>query len=343
MSLSMMQALVYEGPKQLNLRNIAVPTPRKNEVLVQVERVGICGSELSGYLGESSIRTAPLVMGHEFSGRIVSVGEEVKGFSIGDRVAPNPLISCRSCRYCLSGYAQLCPDRLLLGAHIAGAFAEYVAVPESNLYILEDKVSYEEGAIAEPLACGVHACRQLKLQPTDRLLICGGGPIGLLAYLAAKQFGVDQVVIYDLNESRLAIARELGAIAVRTNEELINLMPVGGFDASIDAVGVQATRSLCVKNTRVGGKVSFIGLHEAESLLPINEIVRNEIQLIGTFAYTPLDFETALRWITEGKIAISSWTETASLSEGKACFDKLLSNSGGGVLKFMLSMGHKED
>lgn len=320
-----MQALVYEGPRSMNMRECPVPQLLPDEVLVRVERVGICGSELSGYLGHNSLRKPPLVMGHEFSGVIEQLGEHAGGFQVGDRVTANPLVTCGTCRYCQSGESQLCRSRGLLGAHRPGAFAQFVAVPVRNVYRLNQGVSFEEGALAEPFACAIHVCRLLQLTPTDRVLIYGAGPIGLFALQAAQVYGVRGVVVVDLNELRLEIARELCGVAVTKLEDAgIET----GFDAVIDAVGAEVTRRASMAAARAGGRVVFTGLHEAESKLSVNDMIRNETWAKGAFAYSQDDFETALLWISQGRTNLLPWSETASLAEGGNCFEKLLSGPG---------------
>ncbi|MBB6730799.1 galactitol-1-phosphate 5-dehydrogenase [Cohnella sp. CBP 2801] len=324
-----MQALVYEGPRTMIVREVPVPEPRSDEALIRVARAGICGSELGGYLGHNSLRKPPLIMGHEFSGVVAKLGTQAEGagLRVGDRVTANPLATCGKCRYCRSGETQLCPSRQLLGAHRPGAFAEYVAVPAENVYRLDDKLSFEEGALAEPYACAAHVCRLLALKPADRLLICGAGPIGLLVLQAAQIYGLRDIVVLDLNEERLDIARELGAVA---SAELAGAaaVPEGGFDAAVDAVGAQATRQLGIAQVRPGGTVVFTGLHEADSRLPVNDMIRSETVTRGAFAYSREDFETALRWLAEGRANLLSWSLTAPLAEGSACFEKLVSGPG---------------
>lgn len=329
-----MQALVYEGPRIMNLRQVSVPELKSDEVLVRVERVGICGSELGGYLGHNSLRKPPLIMGHEFSGVVERIGESAAGWAPGDRVTANPLVTCGTCRYCRNGESQLCGSRQLLGAHRPGAFAQFVAVPARNIYRLDDRTSFEEGALAEPFACAVHVCRLLQLSPTDRMLIYGAGPIGLFALQAAKVYGLRDVVVADLNEGRLEIARELGAVAVTRVEELDE---PGGFDAVIDAVGAEITRQKSVAAARSGGKVIFTGLHEADSRLPVNDMIRSEIWARGAFAYSQDDFETALQWIGQGRVNLLPWAETVPLGEGGASFEKLIAGPGK-IAKIFLSV-----
>ncbi|MBP1995626.1 zinc-dependent alcohol dehydrogenase [Paenibacillus eucommiae] len=331
----LMRALVYEGPKEMNIREVAIPVPGADEVLIRIERVGICGSELSGFLGHNSLRKPPLIMGHEFSGTIAQIGSGVKGFQLQDRVTANPLVTCGRCTACTTGAAQLCEQRKLLGAHLPGAFAEYVAVPERNVLKLADHVSFEEGAFTEPFACGVRIVRLLDLKPADRLLVVGAGPIGLFALQAAQVHGLSGIIVVDLNEQRLEIARELGATAVRSLEELKESERV--FDAAIDGVGMTVTRKLCVESVRPGGRVAFSGLHEADSSLPINTAIRNEVMMYGSFAYAPYDFETALKWISEGRVNLLPWTVNDDLANGGACFTKLL-EAPGKIAKIMLEV-----
>jgi len=331
-----MRALVYEGPRELELRDLPLPEIAPDEVLIRVEIAGICGSELGGYLGHNSLRRPPLVMGHEFSGTVVRAGDQVSSLSGGERVTANPLATCGSCRYCRSGASQLCDSRSLLGAHRPGAYAEYVAVPARNVFVLPDQVSFAEGAFAEPFACAVHICRLLELTPADRLIIYGAGPIGLFALQAAQVYGLKDIVIVDLNESRLEIARELGGIAV-TKPELASSLPQAGFDAAIDAVGASITRQKCVQALRRGGQVVFTGLHEAESQLPINDMIRNEVVTQGAFAYSDDDFAVALEWISQGRVNLLPWTEVRELEDGKLCFEQLIANPGK-IAKYLLQV-----
>lgn len=337
MTTQKMKALVYEGPREMNVRSVDVPQPTADEVLIRVNTAGICGSELSGYLGQNSLRKPPLIMGHEFAGTVEAVGSAVQDFRKGDRVTVNPLVSCLKCSDCLNGRQQLCAERKLVGAHQPGAFAEYVTVDAKNVYSLPDHVSLDEGALAEPFACGIHMIQLAGLKATDRLAIVGAGPIGLFALRAAQLFGLQDVAITDLNSERLNIAKEMGGAAYSSNEALQQAAPASGFDAVIDAVGLQVTRQQSLRLVKPGGKVIFSGLHAADSELPINDMIRNEWKLYGAFAYAADDFELAVRWISEGKIQFEQWTERLTLEEGKAGFEKLLDNPGG-VAKILLTI-----
>lgn len=326
-----MKALVYEGPKVMNMREAPVPVPKDDEVVIRVGKVGICGSELGGYLGHNSLRKPPLIMGHEFAGTVASAGAAAAQFAPGTLVTANPLISCGGCRACRSGAPQLCPDRALIGAHRPGAFAEYVAVPSRNVYALPQGMTEAQGALAEPFACAVHLCRLAQVTADSRIVVYGAGPIGLCAVQAAAARGAADIVVVDLNEERLAAAAAMGASTGTAAPE------AGGFDIAIDAVGAGATRLGCVRAVRPGGTVVFTGLHEAAAELPVNDMIRSEIATIGAFAYAPEDFEAALRLLGEGVFDLVPWTAYASLEEGAACFETLI-NGPGRVAKFMLEV-----
>jgi 2-desacetyl-2-hydroxyethyl bacteriochlorophyllide A dehydrogenase len=330
-----MRALVWEGPRAMSVKQIGVPAVGVRDVLIEVAHAGICGSELSGYLGQSSLRSPPLVMGHEFAGTIAQVGGAVEGVSTGERVTVNPLVSCGRCDRCAEGRNHLCPRRALIGAHRPGAFAQFVAVPEVNVHALPAALGLATAALAEPLACAVHACRLAQVAPGQRLAIIGAGPIGLLVLVTARLLGVEDVVVSDTNEVRLGVANGLGAVTVPEREADVGLAPAS-FDVVVDAVGVDVTRRKSVELVRAGGAVAFCGLHEEVSPLPVNLVVRNELTLHGSFAYAPRDFENALGWLGDGRVELSAWITHADLSEGRACFEKLLSDPGG-TIKVLLN------
>ena len=196
-----MNALVYQGPKKLVLEKHAVPQPSPGEAIIRVEAVGICGSELEGYLGHSSVRKPPLVMGHEFCGTIERLGEDASGFHAGDRVIVNPLIACGNCDRCRIGKANICRNRQIIGIHRPGAFAEYVKVPIANMYAVPRGMDANLASLAEPLAVCIHALK-LGLKPYKDVMIIGAGPIGLLTVQAARAAGAGRVLIIDRHPNR---------------------------------------------------------------------------------------------------------------------------------------------
>ena len=317
-----MSALVYESPLQMNVRQVPIPVIQPDEVLIRVAYSGICGSELSGYEGKNSLRKPPLIMGHEFSGHVEVIGSAVDRpeLKVGTAVTANPLVSCRQCRYCLSGKQHLCPNRKLLGAHLPGSNAEFVVICADALFLIPPGLSLATAALAEPAACAIHAAAFAKPSPDEQALVVGAGPIGLMVIQALADRGVRQIFCIDLNSERLAMAEKLGAVP-GTFESLAS-QPM---DIVVDAVGASATRQGCARVVRSGGRIVWIGLHESDTSLPVNDFIRREITTYGSFAYTPIDFDNALQALAQKRITLEdAWTEIESLENGTACYEKLL-------------------
>jgi 2-desacetyl-2-hydroxyethyl bacteriochlorophyllide A dehydrogenase len=332
-----MQALVYEGPRVMTMRDVPEPAPAQDEALIQVAFSGICGSELSGYLGQNSLRRPPLVMGHEFSGTIVALGEQAGLFNpdlvVGQRVTVNPLSYCGRCRLCLTGRHQLCPQRQLLGALRPGSYAALVTAPARSLHPLPDNISMEHAALTEPLACALRATQLAGASALDRAVVIGLGPIGLLTLQVLRAFGVDAICATDTDADRRAMAEPLGVSALdpRSDDVLKYVQSASdglGADIVIDAVGTDATRQQSVDLVASAGRVVLIGLHEEGSPMPINMIIRREISLLGSITYTPTIFADALRWIAAERSEIDQWISKAPLAEGRACFERLLGQPG---------------
>jgi 2-desacetyl-2-hydroxyethyl bacteriochlorophyllide A dehydrogenase len=326
-----MKAVVWLGPREMRLEEVADPAPGADEVVVRVAAVGICGSELSGYLGHNKLRVPPLVMGHEFTGEVVARGVHVNDLTLGDQVVVNPLISCGTCEFCRTGYANLCPRRQLVGAHRPGAFAEYVAVAAGNCTRMPADLSQVDGSLAEPLACGVRAARVGGIQAGTTVAIFGAGPIGLMCISACRRIGGEVQLVTDTNGGRLATATRWGAQATH-NAHLDNSADAArhasighGVDVAIDAVGIAATRRAAIAAVRPGGTVVFLGLHEAESPVQANDIVRSEIRIVGSFAYTPADFAEAVTMLAGGEVhAAADWLEERPLDACADSFTQLI-------------------
>jgi len=332
-----MKALIYEGPKQMVIREAETPVPAGDEALIRVAYSGICGSELSGYLGHNALRKPALIFGHEFSGTIAALGSRVSpafGLAEGMRVTANPLVTCGVCDKCKAGKQQLCRSRKLLSAALPGSNAEYVKVPAAFVYPLPKEITLQQGALAEPAACAVRAAELAACKPGETVLIFGMGPIGLLILQAVKLYGVGRIIAVDTNPDRLALAKALGADGTvnpavsDTAEEVGRLAGSRGVQAAIDAVGAAVTREACIRLTDAGGRVVFTGLHEESSPLPVNLAIRNEIAVTGSFAYGSLHFETALRLLAEGAFSLGDGILEAPLEEGAAWFDRLLGPAG---------------
>ena len=343
----MMQALVWLGPRDMVQRAEPMPKPAEDEVLISVRAVGICGSELSGFSGHNSLRVPPLIMGHECAGQVVKVtgGTFATGGEamVGARVTLNPLVVCGTCDRCSSGKSNLCRHRQLVGAHRPGAFAQYVAVPTRQCYPLPESLSLVAGALAEPLACSIHAVALSGVQPQESLLILGAGPIGLCAVAAARAQGVEQIIVSDIAQPRLEMAQRWGAsdIINAREQDVVTFVQErypGGVDRVIDAVGATHVRTQAIRAVIPGGRVVFIGLHDEESVLPANYIIRQEIAVTGSFAYTDNDFAEAMDLLSRGVVQPSAdWLEERPLSDGPSAFAELV-DSKAKVAKIVLTV-----
>jgi threonine dehydrogenase-like Zn-dependent dehydrogenase len=339
-----MKALVWEAPRLLALRDQTQPEPQADEVVLQVAYAGICGSELSGYLGHSGIRTPPLVMGHEFSGTIVArgagVAEQWPSLAEGHNVTANPMISCGNCGYCRSASPQLCPARKLIGAHRPGAYAEYVAVPARSVLPLPQAVSLRTGALVEPVAVGVRIGETAGDVAGQDVLVIGAGPIGLLALQMLRLRGAAGVFIADLDAARLTMAAELGGEPLNARDlnvvQIVRDATGDGVPVSVDAVGTAQTRAQCVAATRAAGTVLLSGLHEETSAMPAADIIRKEIVVRGCFCYSPANFAEALDLLAHGAVRLDPWIVEAPLAEGGTWFDRLL-DAPGAVAKVLLT------
>jgi len=307
----------------------ARPEPAADWVVIRPGAAGICGSEVEGYLGRQPNRRPPLVMGHEFAGVVVETGEGVDPGWLGRRVAVNPIVSCRSCPLCAGGQRNLCPRRRLIGVHQPGGFAELVTAPQANLLALPEGVGPQLGALVEPLANGVHAAG---LAITGAILgvgaVIGAGAIGLLALQATAQVSRSRLHVLELDTSRRERAAELDAGPAHASpEDLLRGVrddTAGlGADFVIDAVGRESTRRLAVEAVRPGGKVVLLGLHDDVTWVSGHDLVRREVSVTGSYAYTDADFSQALALIASGRVGIGELPAVQPLESTPALFARL--------------------
>lgn len=307
-----MKALVYEDVETLIYRDVPRAMPKEGEHLIRVACVGICGSDMHAFLGHDDRRPAPLILGHEAAG-IIDEGP-LKGL----RVTINPLVTCKTCTYCLSGRENLCPERQIISLPPReGAFAQFVAMPESNLVTVPEAVPLAKAALAEPLAVSWHAARlaleALEASADRNALVIGGGAIGLAAALALRSMGVPDITMIEPNADRRAFLRDhCGETASATCESDADLV--------IDAVGFKATRALASARVRPGGVIAHIGLGEDMGGLDIRRMTLQEITFIGTYTYSAQDFRDTAQAIFDGQLGPLDWTERRPLSDGARAF-----------------------
>lgn len=339
-----MRALVYTAPGEIVVKDEPAPRPSPGEVLLEVGAVGICGSELEGFATRSPRRVPPLIMGHELAGTVVEVGEGVTRLRPGDRVAVNPLLPCGRCELCRRGAANACRDRVLVGLGRPGAFAEYVAVPESSAFVLPDGVPFSHGAMAEPLANAVHAVRiSGTSMPGARVLVMGAGTIGLVCAHLSALAGASRILVVDVDDRRLDVAAESGATDVVNgrNEDVVAAATRAtdghGVDLVLDAVGREETRRNGLAALSPLGTAVWIGSAHDETKLSAYQIILQERRVQGSYAYTDVDYARAFDLIVGGKARVDPWIQQFPLEDGAAVFHDLLSGARPGLIKAQLT------
>ncbi len=314
-----MKALVYTGPNSLEFRDEPEPTPSNDEVVVKVEAVGICGSDMHAYHGHDARRPAPLVLGHEAAGFIAS------GPRAGERVTINPLVVCGTCPACESGRSHLCPDRQIISMPPRpGAFAEMVRIPERNLVSIPDDFSFIHAALAEPVAVSFHAVNagaRLLDRPLSaaRCLVLGGGAIGLAAALVLSMQGAAEVHVAETHAGRRETVLRAGRFHCYAPGDADEPAD-GSIDLVIDAVGAVATRAAASRLVRSGGVIVHAGLLPGMEGFDIRRITLQEIIVSGTYCYTPADFRATVDALSSGRLGALEWVEVRDFSEGIAAF-----------------------
>jgi len=327
-----MRSLVYTAPHEVTMEDHPRPQPAAGECEIAVAAAGICGSDISGFLGHSRRRIPPLVLGHELVGRRTADGK---------RVVANPLISCGRCTACLSGAQNLCVCWRLLGMdQTAGCYQEYINVPATQVYEIPNELTDAQAVVAEPLANIVHLFRIAAPLPFFRMGIVGGGTMGSLALLTAKRLGVRDVLVEDVSDVRLETARRMGAtlavnVTTEAGREDARKFAGHGLDLVLDASGVGPARQAAFDLCRPGGLVLLLGMGQERSEIDFVTSIRKEHRVAMSFAYTPAEFERALKLLTAGEIDLRPWTTELPLEQGQQAFDRM-TKSPGETLKMML-------
>lgn len=288
-----MKAYVLHDINNLQLENIPEPTPSAHEVLVKVEAVGICGSDIPRIYRDGAHKH-PLVPGHEFAGTVVELGEKTDVKWKNKRVGIFPLIPCRSCVPCQRKQYEMCRNYSYLGSRCDGGFAEYVVVPETNLIELPDNVSFEEAAMLEPMAVAVHAMRRVAPAVTDTVAICGLGTIGLLLYMFLREVGIKDIYVIGNKDFQKNILINLGlsrSCYCDSRSEDVNAWIMKhtdgiGVDVFFECVGKNETMNQAVELTAPAGKVMLVGNPYSDMELTKNlywKILRNQLTVLGTW------------------------------------------------------------
>lgn len=302
-----MKASFLVEPGIIEMREIDAPTPDHDQVLVKVAAVGVCGSDVHFYAHGNigtMIMNKPFVLGHELSGTITAVGKDVDPSRIGKRVAVEPQRPCRTCKQCRAGRYNLCPEIIFYAVpHVNGAFTEYVTIQNDFAFDLPDNVSFEAGALLEPLSVAIWSCQRAQVSVGSRVLITGAGPIGVIVAQTAKAFGASEVIITDTVESRRTFALSHGASrAIDPTKESLSGLDV---DVFIDATGVGKAVYDGIKAVGPNGRVILVGMGDDDVLLPVDYIQSRELWVTGIFRYTNT-WPTAIELVSSGKVDLDS-------------------------------------
>ena len=295
---------MFHGPRRLSVEDAETPTPGPGEITVAVHSVGICGSDVHGYAGINSRRVPGMVMGHEAVGTVADVGEGVEGLAPGDPVAINPLIPCGECEFCRRGDDNVCESRRIYGciAELPGAYAETFVVRAANAVPFQGEAPLEWGALVEPLSVGARGARQGEVGSDTEVLVVGGGPIGIGAALASRRRGAPRIVVSEPQSHRRLLAERLDfeTFDPSAGDPLPTRFPV-----AIECVGHSATLAAALAAVPPKGTVVFVGLAEETVELPATPLMVGERELVGSSAYSAVDFRETAAWVARRETDLS--------------------------------------
>ena len=328
-----MRALYYTGTCAMELRDVPDAEAAGGDILVDINSCGICGSDMHAYHGKDPRRIPPLVLGHE------AVGVARSGRFAGQRVAVNPLVTCHNCDFCLGGRQHLCAERQIISMKRPGAFAEILAIPERNLFAIPDHLGFDKAALMEPLAVAVHTvdlARRMAVRAIaeSRVVVLGGGAIGLLCAMVARHHGASDLWLAEPNPlRRQALSQSIDVKLYDPRET-----PPGGtsVDILIDAVGGGMTRSVSAALVRNGGSIIHVGLENNDPGLDVRDLTLREIGFKGVYCYSHDDVRASLNMLAQGLCDDWSWLEYRGLSEGPRSFDDI--HNGRAPPKIILTM-----
>ncbi|UCD45217.1 MAG: alcohol dehydrogenase catalytic domain-containing protein [Candidatus Bathyarchaeota archaeon] len=338
-----MKAVIKRRPEPgVEVFDVPVPDVGAGEVLIRVRAAAICGSDLGifKYTPAYSKMKLPVVLGHEFAGEIVEVGEGVVGFDVGDRVLSESVKACGSCRFCREGMTNLCEDSTLFGIHTDGGFSEYVAVPHTLLHDIPEGMTFEVAAVVEPLSNALHFVKDITpIGRGDFVVVHGIGPIGLFS---AQLFRISEARVLitgiGVDTERFKIAERLGFESVNVEgedliERVMDMTDGGGADIAFVAVGAGSALHQALQVVRKKGHVTVVGIFPGMVELPITDMVRREITLAGAYDAKPINFEESIELLMSGAInAEEIITHRFSLDEAEEAFRVADSKRGGKIL-----------
>ncbi|HLH03775.1 MAG TPA: galactitol-1-phosphate 5-dehydrogenase [Bryobacteraceae bacterium] len=346
-----MKALLLSEYSRLDVVDVPMPRPGAGEVLVKVEACGICGSDVHGYDGSSGRRIPPLIMGHEAAGVIAATGAGVSDLREGQPVTFDSTVYCGDCEYCRRGDVNLCLKREVLGVATPdfkrqGAFAEYVVLPRRIVHALPEGLDFAQAAMVEPLSVALHAVRLSNLPEKGSALVIGAGMIGLLVVQALKHAGCTSILVSDIDDSRLELAKELGATVTINAKSSDTVAEVQrhtnglGVDVALEAVGSTPTVKTAIESVRRGGTVTLIGNIAPSVEIPLQIVVSRQLRLQGTAASAG-EYPECIELLAKGEINLKPLISmVAPLEQGPEWFDRLHAREAN-LMKVILTPGAK--
>ena len=305
-----MKQQVMTSPGKIEFRDIPIPELAPNDVLVKMKRIGVCGSDIHVYHGKHPYTDYPVTQGHEVSGKIEKVGSNVKNLEVGDKVTIQPQVVCDQCYPCTHGKYHICDDLKVMGFQTTGAASEFFKVESERVIKLPDEMTYEQGAMIEPCAVAVHAVSRGGDISGFNVLVLGAGPIGNLVGQTAKALGAKAVMITDLSDFRLDIAKKVG-IDFTINptkqdltEEIENAFGSSKADLIIECVGSNDTIDAAINNARKGTDIIVVGVFGEKASVDLGFVQDRELRLIGTLMYQSDDYHKAIELVNLGKIKL---------------------------------------
>jgi L-iditol 2-dehydrogenase len=337
-----LKALQLQEYKKLVVVDLPQPECGPEDLLVQVEACGICGSDVHGFDGSSGRRIPPLVMGHEAAGTVVSIGDNVADFRVGDRVTFDSTVSCGRCSSCRAGSINLCENRQVLGVSCnefrrQGAFAQFVTVPQNIVYRIPDTLSFQHAAMIEAVSIAVHATNRTPRHIGGSVVVVGSGMIGLLCIQTLRIAGFSKVIAIDLEDEKLKLASKLGAthtINAKKEDPVAKVMAITngrGADASMEVVGAKAPVNTCFHVVRRGGSVTLVGNLSPIVELPLQIVVTRELSIYGSCASNG-EIPQCIELLASGAIQVAPLiTAISKLEEAANWFDRLYAGERGAM------------
>ena len=320
----MMKALVYTQPNEVQLLDQPDPCLQAGEVVLKIDAVGICGSDMHAYHGHDPRRKPGLILGHEFCGTVVESASSQ--YAKGIRVTGNPLITCGTCEYCTQGRNNLCSHRTMIGMTRPGAFAQFMSIPAASLIDLPQDMPAAHAAITEPAATALHAINlsmRALVRPVQecRVLILGGGAIGMLAALLLKNYGCADITVAEVNPLRREQIEQYAQVSAYNPKDLSPAE--NAFDYVMDAVGSKTTRTIAFASVKAGGVIMHVGLQDWASEIDMRRLTLAEITLLGTYTYTTADLRATVKLIAQSAFGNLAWLDIRPMTEGVQAFQDL--------------------